>query len=134
MIFEKAMDELLTIGFLTGSRAFGTAREDSDYDVCFDVSMAKKVEGIVSVYEDIDELGNKETACPDYETGSRYCQIDGNRVNLIFLHPDTVKAWEMATAAVAAVIHKAAGFEDRQKKLAVFKNLVAVFTLLTIER
>lgn len=110
------LDKLLTIGFLTGSRAFGTARDDSDYDVVYPIQYANEVNGI---------LGDIERTPSNYFAG--YCVVSGDKViNLIPVHPHEFLPWVMATKAMTATL-KESEIVDPIKKYAIFQGIVCLF-------
>lgn len=104
-------DELLELGFLTGSRAFGTAAEDSDYDIVVSMTNIQKVMKIIE---------GLETTQSDYFNGF-YIDTDGMKINIIPVHPDEIIPWMMATEGVKAILSKV-DFE-KQQKYALFQGI-----------
>ena len=110
------LDKLLAVGFLTGSRAFGTNSEDSDYDIVYSVEDTGKIKDI---------LGNAEISPSDYFAG--YFVKDGCKViNLIPVHPHEYLPWYLATKAMTATL-KQSGIVDSIKKYSVFMGIVSLF-------
>jgi predicted nucleotidyltransferase len=122
--FEKAMREILRIGHLTGSRAFGTAREDSDYDIIYNIKDAARINEV------LDKYAEGENTPSEYFSGYTVV-IGGNRVNLIPLSPASIVPWKLATVAMAAV-KSSSVFENPRVKYAIFEGLVSAFKLAEI--
>jgi hypothetical protein len=110
-------DELLKIGFLTGSRAFGTNREDSDYDIVYSVVdsclISKVIEG-------------RETTPSDYFAGYCFRDDDSALINLIPVHPHEFLPWYLATRAMKETL-KISGIDSPIKKYAVFMGIVSLY-------
>jgi hypothetical protein len=114
--------ELLKIGFLTGSRAFGTARDDSDYDIVYPVQYSAEIATI------IDGLDRSPS---NYFAG--YCvTIDGKDINLIPVHPHEFLPWVLATKAMTATL-KESGIIDPIKKYAIFQGIVCLYKGMVAE-
>ncbi len=110
------LTKLLKIGFLTGSRAFGTSREDSDYDVVYSIDDSQKI---------TDILGDAKRSPSDYFAG--YFVIDGDKqINLIPVHPHEYLPWYLATKAMTATL-KQSGIIDPIRKYSVFMGIVSLF-------
>ena len=110
------LDKLLEIGFLTGSRAFGTARQDSDYDVVYSIEDSQKIGEIIK---------DTERTSSDYFAGY-YINVDGIQINLIPVHPHEFLPWYLATKAMRETL-KASGINDPIRKYAVFSGIVSLF-------
>ena len=110
------LDELLKIGFLTGSRAFGTARDDSDYDVVYSIEDSARIAEVI---------GSNETTQSDYFAGY-YIHADGKQINLIPVHPHEFLPWYLATKAMTATL-KSSGINDPIRKYAIFSGIVALY-------
>ena len=127
-------DTILTHTFLTGSRAFGTHSKASDFDLVVPV-----------VYWD-DITSNLQKLMADNKRESTYFQgvkyywyipqarqitgWDSVELNLMPMHGASVKAWYLATLAMAAS-SKDAKFSHPQKKYATFEAMVAAFKAVT---
>jgi predicted nucleotidyltransferase len=110
------LTKLLEIGFLTGSRAFGTSREDSDYDVVYSIEDSQKV---------ADIIGDAERSPSGYFAG--YFVKDGNKqINLIPVHTHEYLPWYLATKAMAVTL-KQSGIVDPIRKYSVFMGIVSLF-------
>jgi hypothetical protein len=110
------LKELLQIGFLTGSQAFGTAREDSDFDIVISIEDSGRVNDII---------GDVEKVPSDYFSG--YCISDGNKtINIIPVHPHEFLCWYLATKAMKATL-KESGISDPIRKYAVFMGIVSLY-------
>jgi hypothetical protein len=110
------LSELLKVGFLTGSRAFGTEREDSDYDIVYPIQYSDEVDEIIE---------GMERSPSNYFAG--YCvTIDGKEINLIPVHPHEFLPWVLATKAMTATL-KESGIVDPIKKYAIFQGIVCLF-------
>jgi len=113
---EEVLTKLLEVGFLTGSRAFGTNREDSDYDVVYSIEDSQKI---------ADIIGDSEKISSDYFAG--YFVKDGyKQINLIPVHPHEYLPWYLATKAMAATL-KQSGIVDPIRKYSVFMGIVSLF-------
>lgn len=110
------LDKLLEIGFLTGSQAFGTARENSDYDVVYSIEDSQEIGEIIK---------GLERKPSEYFSG--YFVIDGDKqINLIPVHPHEYLPWFLATKAMTATL-KQSGITDPIKKYSVFMGIVSLF-------
>ena len=110
------LNELLEIGFLAGSRAFGTARDDSDYDIVYSIDDAIKIDAI------IQGCVRKPS---DYFAGY-YIQSGNRQINLIPVHPHEYLPWYLATKAMTATLIES-GIKDTIKKYSVFMGIVSLF-------
>lgn len=126
MIINTLMDKT----FLTGSRAFGTARPDSDYD------LVVSIEHFQGIKNEIAEQVPAHAIHPSsYFAGEVLWWCDGHvmpnslgelSINLIPVHPESFKPWYLATLAMAATC-KEAGFTNAVHKYAAFEAMVAAF-------
>lgn len=105
------MDELLELGFLTGSRAFGTEKEDSDFDIVISIKNMQKVLSIIE---------GKEITESNYFKGF-YIDDNSKKINIIPVHPKEYIPWEMATVAVSAILKKAEFTQEQ--KYALFQGI-----------
>lgn len=110
------MEKLLTIGFLTGSQAFGTAKEDSDYDVVYSIEDSYKINDII---EGIERTPS------DYFSGY-FIEDSGKIINLIPVHPHEYLPWFLATKAMTSCL-RLSGITDSIKKNSVFMGIVSLF-------
>lgn len=113
---ESIYAQLLAIGFLTGSRAFGTARNDSDYDIVFPVTERQRVNDIIT---------GLDTTQSDYFAGF-YINVDGKIINLIPVHPHEYLPWYLATKAMSSTL-KDSGIVDPIKKYSVFMGIISFY-------
>ena len=110
------LEQLLKVGFLTGSRAFGTNRKDSDYDIVYSIEDSAII---------ADILGNQERTPSGYFSG--YCVKDGDKIiNLIPVHPHEYLPWYLATKAMTVTL-KQSGINDPIRKYSVFMGMVSLF-------
>lgn len=119
---DKLM-ELLEVGFLTGSRAFGTARPDSDFDIVYSIEQSPKISAII---EGIEKYPS------DYFAGY-YVNIDSQQVNLIPVHPHEYLPWYLATKAMTASL-TISGIDNPIDKYSVFSGMVSLFKATTKKR
>jgi len=112
----KILDKLLSIGYLTGSRAFGTHRKDSDYDIVYPINKANEIQDIIKDYEMVDS---------NYFAGY-VINVEGQDINLIPVHPAEFLPWVLATIAMTAT-YKHTGIIDSIKKYAIFMGMVSMF-------
>ena len=89
-------EEFLNSGFLTGSRAYGTAGAGSDTDIVFDIHEKH------TIRKCLKESGI-ETIDSEYN-GGIYFYENLEKVNLIFVHPDEHKGWVVATKAMTEIL------------------------------
>jgi hypothetical protein len=99
---EQALTVLLQEGFLTGSRAFGTHSDKSDYDVAYSVSDSDKIK---------DWMTKHIIQSSEYFSGTKVQLMDGNEINLIPLHPHEFVPWIQATKAMKAIYKDYANFQ-----------------------
>lgn len=81
-----------TTAFLTGSRAYGTPREDSDVDLCLTVS-----ERDFTILNDLADRGQRTSGRPGCVGGLRY-----GRLNLICVTTPDLENWRRGTRALEA--------------------------------
>lgn len=110
------LDQLLKIGFLTGSRAFGTNNDDSDYDIVYSVEDGARVSDIIGSLEKI----------PSNYFAGYYIHDNGITINLIPVHPHEFLPWYLATKATKATL-ATSGITSPIKKYAVFSGMVALY-------
>lgn len=113
---ETILNKLLEVGFLTGSRAFGTNRDDSDYDIVYSIDDSHHIKNII---------GNKETIPSDYFAGY-YINDDGKQINLIPVHPHEYLCWYLATKAMKETLI-ISEIDNPIGKYSVFSGMVALF-------
>jgi predicted nucleotidyltransferase len=113
---SELVEKLLLWGFLTGSQAFGTAREDSDIDIVYSIQDSDKIAEII---------GSAEKTPSSYFAGYTI-DDNGKQVNLIPVHPHEFLPWYLATKALTATL-KDSGIIDPIKKHAVFQGIVCFF-------
>lgn len=110
------LEKLLRIGFLTGSRAFGTNREDSDYDIVYSIESSAII---------ADIIGDLEKTPSNYFSG--YFIKDGDKqINLIPVHPHDYLPWYLATKAMTVTLTQSE-IIDPIKKYSVFMGIVSLF-------
>ncbi len=107
MIQEEMLTKLLEYGFLTGSQAFGTADEHSDWDFCFPVFYSTEV------YNILDEFSWDSEESSTYFNGIKYSQktkkmgsngyFIENQLNAIPVHYHAFKSWYLTTQIVPIV-------------------------------
>ena len=102
-----SLENMLSIGVLTGSRAFNVASQNSDWDIVVTVSMLPNLSNVVGIEDLIQFEGDWEDTSDDadgevtpqeiYDNTTiwgpiisiyRYIDINGNDINL-FLYEDT---------------------------------------------
>lgn len=113
---DDILKRLLEMGFLTGSRAFKTNREDSDYDIVYPVDYAPFINDI---------LGNLERTPSEYFAGY-FVKVDGKTINLIPVHPHEYLPWYLATLAMKETL-KVSGIDNPIDKYSVFMGIVSLF-------
>jgi len=110
------LDKLLEIGFLTGSRAFGTNHDDSDYDIVYSVEDSQRINEVIE---------GLEKTPSDYFAGY-YINTEGKHINLIPVHPHEFLPWYLATKAMTATL-KTSGITDTINKYSVFMGIVSLY-------
>lgn len=114
--FEDLKTALLQYGFLTGSRAFGGFRPDSDWDIAY-----------LGIYRDeVNALLTGVTLVPSNYFSGSHLEIEGNSINIIPLHQVDFLPWYLATKAMKGTF-SVAEIHDRTKKHAVFMGIVSLF-------
>lgn len=108
--------ELLKVGFLTGSRAFGTNRRDSDYDIVYSIDDSHIIDGII---EGI-------TRIPSAYFSGYLIGVDNKDINLIPVHPHEYLPWFLATKAMTATLQQSR-IVNKIQKYAIFEGMVALF-------
>lgn len=110
------IDELLKIGFLTGSRAFGTHKFDSDYDIVYAIQDSEKIDSIIHGKERNNSL---------YFSGY-HVNHKGKLINLIPVHPHEFLPWYLATKAMKETLI-ISNIIDPIKKYAIFQGIVSLY-------
>lgn len=135
LLMAVASSGLLNRTFLTGSRAFGTNKPGSDFDLVVSIIDFDDVKTVLS------ELAPGAVVTPsDYFAGVKYKWMDTRtcpknpfddlEINLIPLHPNAFQSWYLATLAMAASCREAA-FTNPVYKYSVFEAMVAAFKSAT---
>lgn len=117
------VERLLDYGFITGSQAFGTAREDSDTDIVYPIYYSQQVAKIIEGHD---------IAKSDYFSGY-YISVDGKQINLIPVHPHEFLPWYLATLAMRETL-KISGIIDPIKKYAIFQGIVCLYKGMVEEK
>lgn len=120
--FKEICDSFFEFGYLTGSRAFGTNRLDSDYDFMFCVVDNQRVADMISGYS---------TVPSDYNSGFKI-EVDNKTINFIPLHPHAMLPWMVATQALKSVIKDVPSMNDPLKKYCFFEAMVCSLRGLNI--
>lgn len=121
---SELLDKLLEHGFITGSQAFGTAREDSDIDIVYSIQDTGYINAII---------GDRERTPSDYFAGYLIDDDSGKSINLIPVHPHEFLPWFLATKAMAATLMESE-IVDPIKKYSVFMGIVSLFKATVEER
>lgn len=127
-------NNLLGSSFLTGSRAFGTNKSSSDFDLVVPIVAWDHVRTI------LDGLREAVKTESDYFQGLKYrwylpngrfvLDRDSLELNIIPVHGDSFRSWYLATLAMAATA-ATADFRYPQQKYATFEAMVAAFKSAT---
>ena len=112
------IEDLLNLCYLTGSRAFGTERPDSDWDLVYSVHNDSKINSLTT---------GLVRAPSNYNSGF-WIDLKFGKVNFIPVHPQEFPAWVFATRAVKAIL-KDTAILDRSAKIALFESLVTMMKL-----
>ena len=116
-LFDNVYNKLKEFSFLTGSRAFGTERPDSDFDMVYSVTFSEEIAKI------IDEFEKEQSG---YFAG--YCiKIGEEVINLIPVHPHEFLPWYLATKAIKETLRISGLQEEPIKKYSVFMAIVSAF-------
>jgi len=110
------LSRLLDVGFLTGSRAFGTERDGSDYDICYSIDDSNFINVIIE---------GMERHPSDYFSGF-FISCDGININLIPVHPHEYLCWYLATKAMKATL-VISGIDNPIGKYSVFMGIVSLY-------
>jgi predicted nucleotidyltransferase len=108
---------LLNIGFLTGSRAYGTAELFSDWDIVISIERLSQIEPL---------LEGMERHPSDYSNGFKIRLPAGTVINIIPVHPHAYLPWFLATKAVMATLRDS-HITNPIQKYALFELLVGAF-------
>lgn len=107
-------EQLLELGFLTGSRAFGTSGAGSDFDIVISVTELQKVHEIIKGFTITES---------NYFKGF-YIEDNGEKINIIPVHPDDYVPWYLTTKAMTAILSEV--HLEKHKKYAVFSGIRAL--------
>ena len=110
------LEQLLKIGFLTGSRAFGTVRKFSDWDIVYSIEDTAIVDSLLSNY----------TKRPSAYFNGYFIFEGATEINLIPVHFHEFFPWYLATEAMKATLK----FSSITNKIAIhsmFMILVSMF-------
>ena len=121
---SELLDKLLEHGFITGSQAFGTAREDSDIDIVYSIQDSGYIDAII---------GDRKRTPSNYFAGYLIDDDNGKSINLIPVHPHEFFPWFLATKAMVATL-KESEIVDPIKKYSVFMGIVCLFKATVAER
>jgi hypothetical protein len=114
-------EELLKIGFLTGSQFYGTATEDSDIDIAISIGMKRQALKII---------GDSKITDSEYNGGC-YFDENGEKINCIFLHPNELDGWIFATITMKTMLNIAE--IEKIDKCDLFQILVSSFKMSNIK-
>lgn len=115
---DSIKDQLLQIGFLTGSRAFGGATDESDYDIVYCITDKTKVKNIIGDMPRTDSAYFQGYYITD--------ENDKKRINVIPVSPSDYMPWFLATEAMKATF-SLSGISNPIQKYALFQGLVAMY-------
>src|SRR5574344_1977324 len=117
-------DTILTHTFLTGSRAFGTNKPSSDFDLVVPIVAWDYVRNMLDGFREAAKTKS------DYFQGLKYrwylpegrsvLDRDSLELNIIPVHGDSFRSWYLATLAMAATA-ATAEFGYPQQKYATFE-------------
>lgn len=124
-------EDLLKLGSLTGSRAFGSAAISSDWDIIVPVSNMDNVSLII---------GDMDTQDSNYFKGFWIDSlVDKKKINIIPLHPYEYALWVQATIEMKNLYERlppAVRFPiflgDKMKKYAMFQGYVSLHRALGV--
>ena len=111
------IEKLLEYGFITGSRAFGTEEEDSDFDIVVDIRNMQDVQKII---------GDSEKIESNYFSGF-YIQDGERKINIIPVHPEEFEPWYLTTVAMKAIFSESNCL--REQKYAMFQGIKSLFNM-----
>jgi len=114
--------DLLGVGFLTGSRVFGGAKEDSDWDIVVPVTWRQEAEAIIAPWA-------YNSSPSHYFVGVAYdvhIGHDFHKINLIFVHVHEFKAWVLATEALEKTLPRV-GLILKKERTNIFQTLMIQF-------
>jgi hypothetical protein len=115
-------DQLLEIGFLTGSRAYGTEKKDSDFDIVINIK------DLQMAYH---RIGDKEVKESEYFGGFYFSEGD-DKINVIPVHPNEYEPWYFTTKAMTAILEHAVC--SQEEKYAMFSGIKALFCMGNFNR
>lgn len=108
-------EQLLELGFLSGSQYYGTATKESDIDIVFCITEKQKVLAIID---------NAKITESEYNGGC-YFDEGEEKINCIFVHPNEFDSWLFATVTMKTML--AVAEMDKQTKVNMFQILRAMF-------
>jgi hypothetical protein len=113
---SEILDMILDNGFLTGSRAFMTHNEDSDYDIVIPIF---RKESLCKLLEGLDIIPS------EYFSGFFVTPYE-KTINIIPVHYLDYLPWYLTTKAFKTT-WKRTGIQDPLKKYAVFQGTLALY-------
>jgi len=109
--------QILDMGFITGSHAYGTAKEGSDLDIVIQVQDKEKVRKLL--------IGSPSMRDSDYFAGFKAIVYD-YCVNIIPVHPHEFLPWFLTTEAMKVTLVKS-GITNKILYCSIFQGMVALF-------
>lgn len=122
-------EQIVSMGFLTGSQTFGTQHQDSDFDI---VTTADKASELADLLEQAFPIPcTRETS--SYFSGSKYTWWDTTRAgtvtfNIVPLPHQSIEAWYLTTLAMS-VTFKRSNISSKIVKYGLFESMVASFKI-----
>ena len=122
-------EQIVSMGFLTGSQTFGTQRPDSDFDI---VTTVDKASELADLLEQAFPIPCTREAS-SYFSGSKYTWWDTSRMgtvtfNIVPLPHQSIEAWYLTTLAMS-VTFKRSNISSKIVKYGLFESMVASFKL-----
>jgi len=125
IVSKRPITDIFSVGFLTGSRVFGGATKESDWDIVVSIIHRQEAEEIIKSWS----YNKKES---NYFAGITYCvdlkpnDYTLHKINLIFVHPHEFKAWYLATKALENTL-PLVGTIFKKNRTSIFQTLMIQF-------
>lgn len=124
---EEMLTKLLEYGFITGSQAFGTADEHSDWDFCYPIIYSGEVHSILADFSWDAEESSQYFNGLKYINKTRHIGKNGylisNQLNTIPVHYHSFKSWYLTTLIVPTVYRNV--ILTKIQKHGIFESLFA---------
>ena len=119
---KRSITDILSLGFLTGSRVLGGWKEESDWDIVVSILNKQEAIGIIEPHSVSTEPSEYFAGITYYITDNKGFNYFNHKINLIFVHPNEYAAWYYATVALSGIL-KDADIKDKTSRVLLFETL-----------